>query len=871
MRARALPLLALLAASCTPAGTPASAPRVASAADAAPSGVVADLVVLGGVVWTGVAGQPDQEAVAIAGDRVLAVGSHAEIRRLAGPATRVIDAAGGLVVPGFIDSHVHFITGGFRLTSVQLRDADTPEEFITRIRDFARTVPPGTWILGGDWDHTLWGGQLPTREWVDSVTPEHPVWVNRLDGHMALANSATLRMAGVTRTTPEVAGGEIVRDARGDPEGVLKDNAMDLVWRVVPEAPPEISDRALEAAMRHVAGHGVTSVHNMGSWQDLAVFRRAHERGRLRTRILAAVPVDDWERLRDTVAVRGHGDEWLRIGGLKGFVDGSLGSHTAAFHEPFTDMPGSRGLLVNEPDDLYRWIAGADAAGLQPMIHAIGDRANRIILDVFERVIAENGPRDRRFRIEHAQHIAPVDIPRFGELGVIASMQPYHAIDDGRWADRVIGPERSRTTYAFRDLLDTGARLAFGSDWYVAPPTPLEGIFAAVTRRTLDGANPDGWVPEQRIAVEEALRAYTSDAAYASFEEDLKGSLAPGMLADLVVLERDLRAIPPEEIRDARVVATVVGGHVVAGHATGGDPLRGRTILLDPGHGGTAATDTFRVGPTGEREEWVNLRVALLLRGMLEERGARVVITRTGDVHVPLPDRGELAREVGADVFVSVHHNGTADPDANFPIVYFHGEASANPASVRLGRLVAGRLNQALFQGRAETVVVSDHVIFPAAGTTVLRHSYGIPGVIGEASFFTNPAEEARLRDPEHNRREAEAYALALQDFFAVPIPPVLPRDAADPLPPFEAVREGERLGDVARGWRHDFAEGRRLLEAGEPDLDRAFELLTRSVRGFPDSPVAGDAHRLRAGILDAWGRDREAEETRRRVREFYP
>lgn len=523
----------------------------------------ADMVVLNGTVWTGVAGAPDAGALAVRDGRIIVVGTERDVRALIGGNTRVVDAGGGMVVPGFIDAHVHFIVGGFRLASVQLRDAATPEEFTARIRDFAATVPAGTWILGGDWDHTQWGGELPTRSWIDAVTPHHPVWVNRLDGHMALANSAALAAAGITRATPDVAGGEIVRDAAGEPAGVLKDNAMDLVARVVPEPPPELTDRALDAAMRYVAAQGVTSIHNMGSWEDVDAFRRARDAGSLATRIYAAVPLRSWSRLADVVAQEGDGDEWLRIGALKGFVDGSLGSHTAAFHEPFDDMPESRGLLVNEPDQLYRWIAGADAAGLHVLVHAIGDRANGLLLDIYERVAREHGPRDRRFRIEHAQHIAPADIPRFADLRVIASMQPYHAIDDGRWADRVIGAERSRTTYAFRSLLDAGARIAFGSDWFVAPPTPLDGIYAAVTRRTLDDRNPDGWVPEQRITVEQALRSYTSDAAYASFEEDSKGTLEPGRLADFVILDRDLRRVPPAAIRDAAVRFTVVGGRVV--------------------------------------------------------------------------------------------------------------------------------------------------------------------------------------------------------------------------------------------------------------------------------------------------------------------
>src|SRR5437868_10669125 len=518
------------------------------------------LAVVNARVWTGDPRRPWADALAVRGDRLAAVGSSAEVRKLAGPGARLIDVRGQLVVPGFIDAHVHFIDGGFRLSSVQLRDAKTPAEFTARIKAFASSLPKGEWITGGDWDHEQWGGALPTRAGIDSVTPDHPVWVNRLDGHMALANAAALRAAGVTHDTKDVAGGTIVRDASGEPTGVLKDNAQDLVWRVVKEPSDALKDRALDAAMAYVASKGVTAVHNMGSWDDLAVFERAHAAGRLRTRIYAAVPLGTWERLRDTVAARGRGDAWLRIGGLKGFVDGSLGSHTAAMLEPFTDAPNDRGLFVTPPESLYAWTKGADAAGLQVIVHAIGDRAIRTQLDIFERVEKENGPRDRRFRIEHAQHIAPPDVPRFKALGVIASMQPYHAIDDGRWADKVIGPERAKGTYAFRSLLDAGATLAFGSDWFVAPPTPLFGIYAAATRRTLDDRHPGGWVPEQKIGVEEALRAYTTGSAYATFEENEKGSLTPGKLADVVIIDRDLTKIRPETIRDAKIEYMIVGG-----------------------------------------------------------------------------------------------------------------------------------------------------------------------------------------------------------------------------------------------------------------------------------------------------------------------
>jgi predicted amidohydrolase YtcJ len=515
-----------------------------------------------GKIWTGNAQEPWAEAIAIRGDSIVAVGTLEKVKKWEGENTVTNSyTENQLIVPGFIDTHTHFVDGGFRLSSVQLRDAKTKEEFIDRIKKFAESVPPGTWITGGDWDHENWGGELPNKEWIDVNTINHPVWINRLDGHMALANTAALKAAGVIEHVRRVEGGTIVRGSDGKLTGVFKDNAMNLIDPFVPPAPAEMEDRALEAAMTYVAEQGVTSIHNMSGYMD--ALERAHASNKLKTRIYAGMSLNHWGLLKKKVDTRGRGDKWLKIGCLKGFVDGSLGSHTAAFFKPFSDSPTDSGFFVTPEEDLYRWTKSADAMGLQVMVHAIGDKAIHTILNVFERVKQENGPRDRRFRIEHAQHIHPNDLPRFVKFDVIASMQPYHAIDDGRWAEKVLGAERSKTTYAFRSLLDANAKLVFGSDWFVAPPTPLEGIYAATTRRTLDDKNPGGWIPEQKITVEEALNAYTIDAAYASFDEKLKGSLEVGKLADLVILDQDIFRIAPEKIREVKVLKTIVGGEMV--------------------------------------------------------------------------------------------------------------------------------------------------------------------------------------------------------------------------------------------------------------------------------------------------------------------
>ena len=520
----------------------------------------ADLVIQGGTVWTGLStGRGHPGAVAISNGKILAVGDSTEIARYVASGTQVLHADGGLVLPGFADGHTHFIDGGFQLTSVDLRDAATPQEFVRRVKEFAAGLQPGEWITGGDWDHELWRGTpLPQRDWIDSVTPNNPVFVNRLDGHMALANSAAMRAAGVTAATAAPPGGEIVSG------GVFKDQAMDLVWRAFPEPSAEKRDSALARAMAHAASLGVTATaHMSASWADLATYHRLQQAGRMTLRVAVYLPLDQWQAVADTVKRAGQGDDWVRIGGVKGYMDGSAGSRTAYFFEPFSDSAGYSGLMQHTESEMRTWIGNADSAGLQVAVHAIGDRANALLLAIYDSVARAHGTRDRRFRDEHAQHLRPQEIPLFGALRVVPSMQPYHAIDDGRWLEKRIGPVRVRTTYPFRSLIGADAPLAFGSDWTVAPLDPLLGVYAAVTRRTLDGRHPGGWVPDQKITVGEALRAYTYGNAWAMFMDQKWGALVAGRYADIVVLDRDLFAVPPEQIGNVKVRYTIVGGKVV--------------------------------------------------------------------------------------------------------------------------------------------------------------------------------------------------------------------------------------------------------------------------------------------------------------------
>jgi len=529
---------------------------------------IADVVLLNGFIWTVNPDMPRAEAVAIQGEKILKVGSTSEIKEMVGDKTKIIDLKGAFVLPGFIDCHTHFLDGGFSLSSVQLREAQTKEDFVARIEQKAKELEKEEWILNGNWDHQQFDPpELPRKEWIDAVTPDNPVCVNRLDGHMALVNSLALKLAGITEDTPVPTGGEILKDPQtGEPTGILKDAAMDLVTSQVPEPSLKERMRAAELALKHANEVGATSIHDMAYASSFEVYQRLLKQNKLTARLFVYIPISEIKLLTGLKLVSPFGNDFLKIAGLKGFVDGSLGSSTALFFDPYADDPAKRGLLVSDmfPDGIMEErLMEADRAGLQVAIHAIGDKAIHMILDIFEKVMSANEDRDRRWRIEHAQHLLLDDVRRMGRLRVIASVQPYHAVDDGRWAEKKIGKERARYTYAFRSLLDGGVTLACGSDWTVAPLNPLTGIYAAVTRQTLDGKNPDGWIPDQKITLEEAIKGYTMSAAFTEFAEHKKGSVEEGKLADLVVLSQNLFKIPPEKILETTVLMTIFNGKVI--------------------------------------------------------------------------------------------------------------------------------------------------------------------------------------------------------------------------------------------------------------------------------------------------------------------
>jgi predicted amidohydrolase YtcJ len=529
---------------------------------------MADLILLNGALWTVNPDQPWAEAVAIKDDKILEAGTSQEIKEMIGSDTQVVDLKGDLVLPGFIDSHTHFLDGGFSLLGIRLRGVESREEFVARIAAKAGEIGEGAWILNGDWDHQSFNPpELPSKEWIDQVTLHNPVCVNRLDGHLVLVNSLALKLAGITKDTPSPEGGEIIKDSKtGEPTGILKDAAMNLVTKHIPEPSFQQKLKAAEVALKHAAEVGVTSVHDMASADNFEVYQELLRLNKLTARLYVYIPLTEVELYARLKLKTPFGNSLLKIGGLKGFVDGSLGSSTALFFDPYTDNPQEKGLLHSQmfPEGIMeKRIMQADKAGLQVAVHAIGDRANHILLDIFERIITQNGERNRRWRIEHAQHLLPQDVERIARLGIIASVQPYHAIDDGRWAERKIGRERCQSSYAYKSLVEKGVVLACGSDWTVAPLNPLTGIYAAVTRQTLDGKHPQGWLPEQKISLEEAFRGYTLNGAYAEFSENLKGSIAKGKLADLVVLSQNIFKIPPEEIQRTEVKMTVFNGKVI--------------------------------------------------------------------------------------------------------------------------------------------------------------------------------------------------------------------------------------------------------------------------------------------------------------------
>lgn len=546
----------------------------ACAASPPPDTLAADLVLRGGKVFTADAAGTIHEALAVREGRIVAAGSDRTVERFIGPETRVIDLDGKLVTPGFNDAHIHFAPGGVSMLEVELYGASSLAEIERRVAEAAAKAEPGEWILGRGWDHTrlpadeLGPGGWPTKAILDRAAPNNPVYLRRVDGHTGWANSRALEIAGVTVRTPNPPGGEIVRDDRGQPTGILKESAEGLVQRVIPPPSPEKLRRGIRAALELAARSGVTSVQTSASPAEVRVYQELRDAGELTVRVYAwhELTHENIEHFRRLGIQAPFGDEWLRVGLLKAYVDGTLGSRTSAMLEPFADDPSTRGLPQYTQAALDSLVLAADRAGLQLAIHAIGDAGNRMVLDAIERAQARTGRRDARHRIEHAQIVDETDIPRFAELGVIASMQPTHATSDMRWVETRIGHERAAEgAYAWRKFLDAGATVIFGTDFAVEPMPPIEGLYSAVTRQSREepGTPPGGWLPEQRLTMEEAIRLYTASSAYGEFQEDVKGTLEVGKFADLVAWDTDLLTAPAETLLQARPVLTIVGGRVV--------------------------------------------------------------------------------------------------------------------------------------------------------------------------------------------------------------------------------------------------------------------------------------------------------------------
>ena len=521
-----------------------------------------DRIYVNAKIWTGDTLNPSATVIAVKGEKIVYVGDDATKFT----ANETIDVQGKQLLPGFTDNHTHFLSAGYALSSVKLKDAMTKEEFIKRVAEFCKSKPDDTWVMEGSWDHENWGGELPSKAWIDSVCGNHPVFLSRYDGHMAFANSKALKLAGIDKNTASPAGGVLVKDKNGEPTGIVKDAAMNLVINAIPPPTAEQLDQYFDAAAKYAVERGVTNVNDMnsyGGWSDLETYKRAWKTDRMILRMYSFVPLATWERMDSFVQKNGRGDDLLHWGGLKGYVDGSLGSTTAWFHQPYLDDPGTNGLLITDTSLLRKWVLGADKAGLHLGVHAIGDKANDFILSVYDEAAKINGARDRRFRVEHAQHVRPETIDQFAKLGVIASMHPYHLYDDGIWAYKRLDTNRLKGTYAFKSMKDKGVQVTFGSDWPVAPIDPVYGIYSAVTRITGDGKNPNGWYPNEKLSIEDALKAYTVTNAYASFLDGKIGMLKEGFYADFTILENNLFEVPKEKIKDIKAIRTVLKGKEV--------------------------------------------------------------------------------------------------------------------------------------------------------------------------------------------------------------------------------------------------------------------------------------------------------------------
>jgi len=524
------------------------------------------LAFVNGKIYTVNDKQPLAESVVIENNKIIFVGSNNDAEKFIDASTEKINLQGKFMMPGFIDNHVHFLSGGFYLNGIDLRPAKSTTKFKQILKDYA-SAHEGKWIVGGNWDHEAWEVKdIPTKEMVDEFTSNTPILIDRFDGHMALANSYTLKLAGITKDTESPEGGLIVKDKNtGEPTGILKDNAISLVSKFIPASTEDEYYTALLTALDHAKQLGVTSVQDITYSNDLKAYRRAEKENKLTCRIYTRMPIESYQKLIDDEIKVPSGSDKLKMGSLKAFADGSLGSSTAWFFERYDQDTLTTGLAMDIVTNgcLEIWAMDADKNHLQISTHAIGDKANSYMLNVYENIKNKNPVWDRRFRIEHAQHVRLEDVKRFAEIGVIASVQPYHLIDDGVWAEKRIGKKRINEAYPLKDFLDNGVKMCFGTDWTVAPLNPLLGIYAAVTRRTLDDKNPDGWIPEQKISLEDAIKCYTINCAYASFEEDIKGTIETGKLADLIVLSEDIFSIDPIKIKDVKVEMTVFDGEVI--------------------------------------------------------------------------------------------------------------------------------------------------------------------------------------------------------------------------------------------------------------------------------------------------------------------